>query len=238
MTMVQCTKEFGGLKPTDDDGYRIFEKIKNGQCVMADIKDMARRSNRQHGFWFAIVTLMFMAQSHYATLDHYRFALLIKIGRCKAYPQKEGPDIVIADSVSFAKMSNDEFSSLVADTLNLAEVIGFNRDDIEHEARIKSQYTEQWKQSSESNPTDPISGKPIMDDEHICDVCGEVMPRKVNWGVDCGLNNCPTLVARRNQSVLITHKFVPSEGDPTHFGKCGYAEHETLKHSCEKATRW
>ncbi len=144
MTLVQCSKEFGGLKPTDDDGYRIFEKIKSGQVVMADIKDMSRRSNRQHGFWFAIVTLMFMSQSHYATLDHYRSGLLIKIGRCSKYSTKDGDDIAIADSVSFAKMSPDEFSSLIADTLNLAEFMGFNRDEIEHEARAKAQYTEKY----------------------------------------------------------------------------------------------
>lgn len=145
MTMVQCTKEFGGLKPTDDDGYRIFSKIKDGQCVMADIKDMGRRSNRQHGFWFAIVTLMFMAQTQYATLKHYRFALLVKIGRCEKFKQQDGTYLAIADSVAWAKMSNDEFSSLVTDTLNIAEVMGFNRDDIEHEARVKSQYREDWK---------------------------------------------------------------------------------------------
>jgi len=145
MTMVQCEKSFGGLKPTDDDGYRIFGKIKDGQSVMADIKDMGRRSNRQHGFWFAIVTHMFMAQSYYATLTHYRQALLIKTGRCEKYPQKDGTDIIFADSIAWGKMPPDEFSGLVEDTLALAEIIGFNRDDIEHEARLKSNYTEQWR---------------------------------------------------------------------------------------------
>lgn len=38
--------------------------------------------------------------------------------------------------------------------------------------------------------TDPISGKPIMDDEFICGACGEVMPRNFNWGTDCGVKDC------------------------------------------------
>jgi len=146
MTVVQCEKQFGGLKPTDDDGYRVFSKIKDGQAVMVDVKDMSRRSNRQLGFWWAIVTLMFMSQKEYDTVEHFKQGLLITTGRCSAFKRKRQPDVVIADSVSFAKMSSDEFSSLITDTLNVAEHMGFNRDDIEHEARAKSQYREQWRE--------------------------------------------------------------------------------------------
>ena len=130
MTQVLLRKEMGGARPASDDAYRVLGAIKEGTVFVADIRDPSRRSGAQHRFWFSMVNLMFESQDYYKTLDHYRHGLLIRMGYCDTYKHKDGTSVPIAHSLAFGKMPQDEFNGLVEDTLNIAEHMGFNRDDL------------------------------------------------------------------------------------------------------------
>lgn len=138
MTEVLLKKEFGGLKPVDDNAYKVLEAIKTGATLMVNVKDQSRRSTQQHRFWFAMVGVLFDSQTAYDNFDHFRGCLLIRLERCKFYPQKNGDPIPMALSISFGKMPQEEFTRLVDDTLNFAEKIGFDRDELLAETKERS----------------------------------------------------------------------------------------------------
>ncbi len=130
MTEILLRKELGGLRPASDDAYRVLGNIKTGAEMVVNVPDPSRRSNAQHSFWFALVNTMFESQDQFKTMDHFRKRMLIALGYCEVYKSKDGPDVVIANSVSFGRMSQDKFNGLVEDTLNVAEAMGFNRDSL------------------------------------------------------------------------------------------------------------
>jgi hypothetical protein len=134
MTEVLLEKKLGGLSPVGDDAYRILGKIPAGAKVSVDVRAWGRRSTMQHNYGFALLNHLFEAQELYPTLDHFREALLIHLGRCSRYPQRDGTEIVIADSMSFAKMSRQEYASLIDEILGFAAKMGFDRAALATEA--------------------------------------------------------------------------------------------------------
>ncbi len=128
MTEVLLKKELGGLRPASDDAYRVLGNIPSGTKLVVDVRDPSRRSNAQHNFWFALATELYESQEQFKTFDHFRSRLLIHLGYCEIYKSKDGPDVPIANSLKFGKMSADKFNSLVEDTLAFAEAIGFERE--------------------------------------------------------------------------------------------------------------
>ncbi|MCK5445674.1 MAG: hypothetical protein KAI73_08625 [Rhodospirillaceae bacterium] len=139
MTEIMLRKEFGGLRPDGDASYQAVSAIKNGACVVATIKDQSRRSTKQHKYFFAILNILYESQELYTNFDHFRASFLISLGRCKVYPTKDG-DRAIADSVAFGNMSADDFKALLDSTLDFAERIGFDKNQLEAQARERSGY--------------------------------------------------------------------------------------------------
>jgi len=135
MTEVLVRKELGGLRPASDEAFKVLSKIKAGTVLVADVRDPRRRSNARHSYWFAIVTMLYENQELYRDFDDFRRCLLIRLGRCTYYPQRNGEPIPQAKSVSFAKMTEEEFGRLVDDTLEFANELGFERATLEAEAR-------------------------------------------------------------------------------------------------------
>lgn len=128
MTEVLLKKELGGLRPASDDAYRVLGNIKNGVELVCDVRDPSRRSNAQHSFWFALANTLFESQDYYKTMDHFRACLLIHMGYCEIYQMKGGREVPVAKSLKFGKMPQDEFNSLVEDTLAFAEAMGHDRE--------------------------------------------------------------------------------------------------------------
>ena len=130
MTEVLLEKRLGGLYPASDDAYRVVGKVRHGSKVVADVKDTSRRSGEQHRFWFALANTLYESQEYYRTFDHFRACLLIHMGYCEIYMLKGGREVPIAKSLRFGKMPQDEFNSLVEDTLAFAGSMGFDRDSL------------------------------------------------------------------------------------------------------------
>jgi len=133
LTQVLLTKEFGSLRPASDEAFRVLEKIKSGTTLVVDVKDPTRRSTQQHNYWFTIVTLLYENQETYAVFDDYRADLLIHLGWKRTYPKRDGTVSEHAKSISWAKMTSEEFGRLVDDTLDYAVSMGHDRDALEAE---------------------------------------------------------------------------------------------------------
>ena len=131
---VLMEKKLGGLSPAGDDAYRVISKIPNGAKISVDVRSWGKRSTIQHNYGFALLNILFEAQELYPTLEHFRKALLIHLGHCQRYPQRDGTEIAIADSMSFAKMPPEEYSQLIDEILSFAEGMGFDRSALETEA--------------------------------------------------------------------------------------------------------
>lgn len=138
MTEVMMQKAFGGLKPASEDAYRILGKIPNGAEVVVNVRDMSRRTGEQHNFFFVLVTILFESQERYTDFDAFRRDLLVHLGFCDVTELRDGTKVAVAHSVKPSKMSQDEFNRLIDAVLNFAVRMGFDKGQIEEEARRRS----------------------------------------------------------------------------------------------------
>ena len=140
MTEVMLKKEFGSLRPVDDEGYRVLGNIGSGVSVIADIKDPRRRSGKQFRYWFAILNVVWensdAIQKYFKNFENYRHKVIIAIGRYDEFKNKDGTSDRIAHSIAFGKMDQDEFTQTVDDTLTFFEdELNIPRKELEREAR-------------------------------------------------------------------------------------------------------
>ena len=132
---ILMEKKLGGLSPAADDAYSILSKIKTGTKISVDIKIQNSRSTAQHNYVFKLLNLLYEGQEYYPSLDHFRKAVLIHLGYCSRYPQNNGTEVVIADSMSFANMLPEAFSKLTDDILSFGEKIGYDKTQLDLEAK-------------------------------------------------------------------------------------------------------
>ena len=124
MTTILLRKSFGGLSPATDEAFRVLGSIGTGVLVLADIKDPRRRSNRQHAYWFSIITFVWenneAIQKQCGTFDNWRSMLLIHLGYRSEIKVKDGQTVFLPQSVSFAKMPQEKFTRLLDHTFTFS----------------------------------------------------------------------------------------------------------------------
>lgn len=140
MTELLARKRHGAFRPEDDDDHSIevFARIPEGARVLIDAKDTRRRSNREHAFWFAILTQVWTnseaIQKQCGNFEAFRKLVLIELGYFDAVKKRDGEVVKIARSVAFHKMGESEFNKLVSDTLDLFEGMGFDPVELRQKA--------------------------------------------------------------------------------------------------------
>ena len=130
MTDVLLERTIGGCKPASEDAHRMFKHIPVGQEFVADVRDNRRRSTDQHRFWFAMVNTLYESQEYFKSLDTFRKALLVKMGYRHEYQFKDGTVYFEPESLKFGNMKPGRFAQLVEDTLDFAESIGFDKNEL------------------------------------------------------------------------------------------------------------
>lgn len=127
---IQVERTIAGLKAESEEAYKVLGRIAVGAILTIDVKDPRRRSTDQHNFWFAMVNTLYESQEHYKDFNHFRHALLVAMKYRHEYKLKSGEIYYEPKSLAFGKMSQQEFSQLVDDTLDFAEDLGFSRDEL------------------------------------------------------------------------------------------------------------
>ncbi len=121
-------KTLGGLRPTGD--CKPYNKLEVGEQTEIDIK--TPRNILFHRKFFALIKLAFENQDKYVNQGHLREDLIIAAG---FYTERTNHMLevvrLVADSISFASMDDEEFSEVYDRVLDVVwKMLGGEKQDI------------------------------------------------------------------------------------------------------------
>lgn len=132
MDLVLIKQFDNSLKPAYDSDLEKLKKIKPGKPVKCKITQP--RNIKFHRKFFALINLVYQNQEHYINVDHLRHDLIIASGYYTKRITMYGEEVTEAKSISFAKMSELEFSELYSAMLNSIEkYFHFDKEDVKRE---------------------------------------------------------------------------------------------------------
>ena len=124
---AQLSKTISGLMPIDPDSVAWFNKLKPGEVVRADFKKI--RNYQFHKKYFALLSVGFdnwepgEINSKYGkpekNFDRFRKDLIILAGFYENTVRIDGSVRIEPKSISFAKMSAEEFADLYSRTIDV-----------------------------------------------------------------------------------------------------------------------
>ena len=124
---AQLSKTISGLMPIDPDSVAWFNKLKPGEVVRAEFK--RTRNYQFHKKYFALLSVGFdnwkpgEINSKYGVptknFDRFRADLTILAGFYDTTVRLDGSVRIEPRSISFAKMSAEEFSDLYSRTIDV-----------------------------------------------------------------------------------------------------------------------
>ena len=119
----------GYFKAAYDSDYEYLKKFKAGEEYFFEVK--RERNIKFHRKFFALIKLVFENQDHYTNMDDLRKDLLV----CSGYKTERysiyGEIIVEAKSISFAKMTQDEFDKMYSYVVKeICKHFNFGEQDI------------------------------------------------------------------------------------------------------------
>ena len=118
------------LVPDDPISEEAIRAIPPGEVVM--IRWSRPRNVKFHRKFFALLKAGFELQDHFDNLEAFRFWLTIKAGFFDIVQAPDGKIMFIPKSISFAKMSEDEFEALYNHIIDiLITEFGVTREDVE-----------------------------------------------------------------------------------------------------------
>ncbi len=123
MTELLLVKTGESLRPMPE-AEEEFAKLGDGEIIRAKY---TRPNNLAfHRKVMALLQLGFENQSHYATFNQFRTAVLIGLGWCETFISMSGEVWYIPHSMSFGRMDQSEREKLYDDILNhlVAEHLG------------------------------------------------------------------------------------------------------------------
>jgi hypothetical protein len=101
------TKKLGKLIPLEP---LDLQKVKEGETIQVEIKKP--RNVGFHRKFFALINLAFQNQDVFENSEYFREEMLKASGYFEHYVNHKGIDCYKAKSISFGKMSQDEFETL------------------------------------------------------------------------------------------------------------------------------
>ena len=124
---AQLSKTISGLMPIDPDSVAWFNKLKPGEVVRAEFKKV--RNYQFHKKYFALLSVGFdnwepgEINSKYGVptknFDRFRADLTILAGFYDTTVRLDGSVRIEPRSISFAKMSAEEFADLYSKTIDV-----------------------------------------------------------------------------------------------------------------------
>lgn len=123
----------GVLRPVDQSSEEIVRGMA-GKEVKAVLT--MPRNIKHHKKYFALIGLVFDAQSHYTDRDDMRGDIMVALGYCKRIACWDGSVRVKETSISFANMDQTKFDEVYSRTLDFVakEIIpGVDKADLVRE---------------------------------------------------------------------------------------------------------
>ena len=130
---ITVKKTHGGLRPMYDSDFENYAKIQIGEEFEIDYTK--KRNLKFHKKYFALLKLAFENQQDYRDMESMRRDIIITAGFYDEIVNKvTGEVYTLANSISFSKMDDLEFSDLYEKTKNvISKWIGIENESIENE---------------------------------------------------------------------------------------------------------
>ena len=117
------------LKVAYNSDYDKIKKLKVGEEYQCEVKQP--RNLKFHKKFFALVNMLFENQEIYNNPDRLRKDLIIEAGLYDEWADFQGVMQREAKSISFAKMTENEFSELYSKVIDvIVKHFNFDRQDI------------------------------------------------------------------------------------------------------------
>jgi hypothetical protein len=126
---ITLIKTLNGFKLAYNSDHELAKKIPLNEPIIYEWKKP--RNLKFHKKFFALLNLVFENQERYNNLDHLRKDLTISAGYYDLRLNIEGVEIREAKSISFAKMTDTEFSDYYNRIIDVVvKWLGIDKDDI------------------------------------------------------------------------------------------------------------
>ena len=134
-TTLLMHKTMGGsLAPVDDAGRATVAKLGKGEIVAITMR--RPRNIGHHRKLFALLSLIHENQSRYPTVEDLLDAIKVHIGHCTTLKLKDGREVYVPKSISFANMDQSAFEQFwdrIVDVVTTQIIPGLSRVDLERE---------------------------------------------------------------------------------------------------------
>lgn len=118
------------FKVAYDSDYETLKKIKVGDLLECEIRKP--RNYKFHKKFFALLNLVYQNQERYSNIDDLRHDLTIVSGYYTERVDIQGETLKKANSISFAKMSEDDFTKLYESFLtSIQKYFHFDKETIQ-----------------------------------------------------------------------------------------------------------
>lgn len=125
-------KTMSGLKPLYDSDSDMYKKIPFDTPLEFNVK--VPRNLQFHKKYFAALNLAFQNQEEFKSFEIFREAVQIGAGFYDKIQRLHGEEVIQARSISFAKMSQEEFDNLYFAVLDtIIDYFKFPRNGFEEE---------------------------------------------------------------------------------------------------------
>ena len=108
MTQIRLIKKFGKLVPYDEQSKEYVDSLPVDGFVTCDIK--RPRNSKHHRKYFALLNTVYNAQDVYESFEAFRSAMACAVGYADTTVLPDGRTVLVAKSISFAKMDQDAFN--------------------------------------------------------------------------------------------------------------------------------
>ncbi len=147
---INLTKTLTGLIPSDEETNTWFQKLKLGQVVAADFRKV-----RNYQFlrkYFALLNIGYdnwspgEVNSKYGAViknfSQFRADVQILAGFYETWVRLDGSVRIVPKSISFSKMTEEEFSELYSKSIDVLLKYVYKNDDLDAEGldKIVDQY--------------------------------------------------------------------------------------------------
>lgn len=133
--IISCRNTLSGLVPLFDSDSDEKKKLKLNKHYQCEVKLI--RNPKFHAKYFALLNV---GHRNSQNLDHlpfdvYRKVIIMRAGFVEVYKTDKG-DLYEPKSISFGKMSEDEFQDVYSRSLDvIVEDLGCTSEEIENEIR-------------------------------------------------------------------------------------------------------
>lgn len=123
MARIFLKKTLSGFLPADEPSAEACKKYKIGEIYRADI--VKPRSYQHHKLIMALLNLTYENQERYTSFEVFRKAVAFAAGHIVEYPSLDGEVIREADSLSYDRLDEVDFTRVAGAMMTVcAEILG------------------------------------------------------------------------------------------------------------------